>query len=355
MRLPILITALFLLLGLTLQALAQPKFKLYPDSIRVELPDLNAMVVFEMRNYPASADFIRNFSKTLGDALDNVKKSTAKPLTESEPLHIEIHSMPEGSKEVGIGTKSYGEKQLVTIRPMTPQQTTMTILKDKGIVELLPPGWEMYLVSKEYRVKIYASTFAFLDSIPSQNFGVVADAISNDVGMRYLGRKSIESQLIIRNNQIDQRAVNYVHPGDQIFLSIHGGVGLVQSTLYPELSLKLGLTFRDRFRRANFRTSIIYDNLFFAQQTTDGFNTNINSFLSGSFEKNFNRKTAQASWSGLGVGFLVRNSGNYFTGNTAKFFVTHSIPNTRFSMIPEFYLTDDFKKFTFGMTLKYSF
>lgn len=232
MRLPIFLTT-FLLLGLTVQSLAQPKFKLYPDSIRVELPDLNAMVVFEMRNYPESADFVRHFSMTLREALTSVKKSTVKSLAQSEPLHIEIHSMPEGTKEIGIGTKPYGEKQLVTIRPMTPPQTTMTILKDKGIVELLPPGWEMYLVSKEYRIKVYASTFVFLDSIPSQDFGIVADAIRADLGVKTLGRKSIESQLIIRNHQIDQRVVNYVHPGDMIGLSIQGGVGLVQNIVYP--------------------------------------------------------------------------------------------------------------------------
>ncbi len=354
MRLPICLTT-FLLLGLTVQSLAQPKFKLYPDSIRVELPDFNGMVVFEMRNYAQSTDFVRIFSKTLGEALGNVKKSTGKPLAESEPLHIEMHIMPEGWKEVGIGTKPFGEKQLVSIRPMDPPQTTMTIIKDKGIVELLPPGWELHLISKDYNVKVYASTFAAMESIVSVDFGIVAEAMSADEGMKTLGRKSIESQFIVRNQRIDQRAVNYVHPGDQISLGIYGGVGLVQNILYPELSFKLALNFRDRFRRPNFRTSLIYDNLFFAQQTTDGFATNINGFLSAGFEKNFNRKTAQPSWSGLGIGFLVRNSGNYFTGNTAKFFITHSIPNSRFSVIPEFYLTDDFKKFTFGMTLKYSF
>jgi hypothetical protein len=51
---------------------------------------------------------------------------------------------------------------------------------------------------------------------------------------------------------------------------------------------------------------------------------------------------------------LVRKNGDYFVGKTAKLFITHEMGN-RINIVPEFYLTNDFKKFTFGMTLKYSF
>jgi len=334
---------------------AQPKFKMYPDSIRVEMPDLNALVVFELREFLKAEGVIRNFSQTLRDVLDNVKKSAGKNLSDSGPLRIEVNTMPEGTKEVGLGIKPFGEKQQMTIRPVAPLQTDVTIVKDRGIVELLPPGWEMYLNAKDYRIKIYASTFSFLDSIPTQDFGIVADAMLADEGMKTIGRKSIESQLIIKNQQVSQQSTSFVFPGDQIGLGLQGGIGLVQNIIYPELSLKLALTFRDRSRRPNFRTSIIANQLFFAESSATGFTTNLNTFVSGAFEFNFNRKTADASWSGLGIGLLVRQKGDYFTGNTGKFFITHSIPNSRFSMVPEFYLTDDFKKFTFGMTLKYSF
>ena len=354
MRLPSIFTSIILLM-LTVPAFGQPKFNLYPDSIRVEFPELNAMVVFEMRSYTQSESYVRNFSKTLRDVLDNVKKGTAINLAEAAPMRIEVQTMPEGSKEIGLGTKPFGEKQLVTIRRNEAPQTTMTIIKDRGIVELLPPGWEVYLTSKEYKVKIYAATFASLDQVPTQDFGPVADAINRDPGMKVIGRKSIETQFVISKEKTEQSPIKYVHPGDQVSLSINAGIGLIRDAIYPELSFKVGFSFKDRFRRSNFRTSLVYNNLFFSQQSTEGYVVNLNSFLSGTFEVNFNRKTSQSSWSGLGVGFLVRKSGDYFKGNTAKFFITHTIPNSRFSMVPEFYLTDDFKKFIFGMTLKYSF
>ncbi len=344
-----------LLTCFAMSAYAQPKFNLYPDSIRVEFPDLQAIVVFQMSNYPKSNDFIKGFPQTLTESLDYVRKSTSKNLAESEPLHIEIQSIPEGTKEVGLSIKPYGEKKLITLRPMAPIQTTMTVVQDKGIVEMLPPGWEMYLTSKTYRVKVYAANFRALESLVTQDFGAIVDKINSDKEMATLGKKSIESQVIIRENKIDQSTVKYVFPGDYISLNLNAGIGLFQNIVYPELSLLASLSFKDRYRRQNFRVSAIASHLFFAERTSGGFDTYINSFLSASFEKNFNRKTSESRWSGIGIGFLIRRSNDYFKGNTAKFFITHSIPNSRFSMVPEFYFTDDFKKFTFGMTLKYSF
>ncbi|MDZ4714763.1 MAG: hypothetical protein SH819_04775 [Cytophagales bacterium] len=345
----------FVLFMIHAGASAQPKFNLYPDSIRIEFPDLGALVIFEMSNYPESNDFIRNFPQTLGESLEYIRKSSSSDLTSSPPMRIEIQSMPEGLKEEKLSMKPYGEKKLVRISPLDPAQTTMTVIKDKGIVEMLPPGWELYLNSKTYRVKVYAATFSSLEAIATQDFGAVVDKINADEGMKTLWRKSIESQIIVRENKIENSSAKYIFPGDNISLTLNAGVGLFSNIIYPELSLIMGLTFKDRYRRPNFRTSLIYNNLFFAERTNDGFDTHINSFLSGSFEVNFNRKTHQAHWSGLGIGWLTRSSNNYFTGNTAKFFITHSLPGSRFSMVPEFYLTDNLKKFTFGMTLKYSF
>lgn len=349
------VLAVFAVALLAFPSVAQPKFKLYPDSIRVEMPEQNGLVVFELKDFNASENYVRSFSTTLTEVLGYTRQSLSGDLNASKPQRIEVHAGPEGTKEVGLGTKPYGEKKQVTLRPIEPGETTMTILKDKGIVELLPPGWEVLLVAKEYRVKVYAADFASLEKIAAQDFGIVADAMKKDAGMATLGRKSIEAQMTLRKNVVDQQSIQYVFPGDNIGLTLQGGIGLVQGVLYPELSLKLFLSFRDRMRRPNFRTSLIGNQMFFAEQTTEGFQTYVNSFISGTFETNFDRKSGKASWSGLGIGFLVNRNGNYFKGGTGKFFITHTIPGSRFSMVPEFYLTDDFKKFTFGMTLKYSF
>lgn len=344
-----------LLLALALSAAAQPSFKLYPDSIRVEMPEQGGVVVFELKEFIQSEAYIRGFSATLGDVLGQVRQSLGENLQTMKPQRIEVQIGPEGTKEVGVSVKPYGEKKLMTIQAQDPEVTRVTILSNRGIVELLPPGWEILLTSKSYRVKVYAADFVSLESISKQDFAMVADAVRKDVDQNHLGRKSIEAQISMKQNAVASQSIAYIHPGDQIFMTFQAGVGLYQNIIYPELSFKMGLSFRDHMRRPHFRTSLVASRLFFAERTTEGFNAYPNSFLSGIFEMNFDRKSGKASWSGIGLGFLVNRSGNYFQGNTGKFFITHTVTGSRFSMVPEFYLTDDFKKFTFGMTLKYSF
>jgi hypothetical protein len=343
------------LLLLSVVGFAQPKFKSFPDSIRVELPEAGALVVFELKEFSKSDSVILTFPRMLQTILENVRK--AEPgIMGTEPMNIEVRTGPEGTKEVGLGVKPFGERQEITIRPAAEKRTTMTLLKDRGVVELLPPGWEITFHSREYRVWIYGSTLAALDSVARQNFEVVTNTVQNDPGRKGRSkRSSIESRMIIRGHQLESSSIKYVFPGDLIGLGIQGGIGVVQNIVYPELSAKLALTFRDRSRRPKTRSSLILNQMYFTEQTAEGFTLQPNTFLSGAFEVNFNKKSGNASWSGLGIGYLLKGEGNYFQGNTWKFFITHTIPGSRFSMVPEFYLTDNFKKFTFGMTLKYAF
>jgi hypothetical protein len=93
--------------------------------------------------------------------------------------------------------------------------------------------------------------------------------------------------------------------------------------------------------------------MFFAErQPEGGYSSHINSFLSVSFAKNFSKGYGRPSWTGIGAGLLVRTSGDYFKGNTLKLFMFNNIGSSRLQIVPEFYLTDDFKKFSFGMKLR---
>jgi hypothetical protein len=96
--------------------------------------------------------------------------------------------------------------------------------------------------------------------------------------------------------------------------------------------------------------------MYFAQSKTEGgYSSNVNSFLSVAYSENHSKKSARPMWIGIGAGLLVRQSGNYFTGKTARFFLTTDIGSPKLNLVPEFYLTDDFKKFQFGLKLSYSF
>lgn len=353
------ISVLLALFCTALGARAQ-KINYYPDSIRVELPDQKTLIVFEMREFRTHSEFIQNFPSFLKEIMDHVQKSSPVNFGETGPHHIEVHLVPAGEKEIlGTGTtntyKPIGEKTMISIRKIDQLQTQVTV-KEKQIVELLPPGWELSILSKDYKVNLYSESFQAMVSVARLDFSDLSVRLNKEADIKSLGKKnSIRSRMVYRENKVDQSSVSRKYPGDNIFLTATAGVGLFRDKLYPQLTLTLGLTFKDHFSRQNIRTSLVYDNLIFAEKTTEGYQTNVNSFLSLSFEKNFSTKTTGAQWLGIGAGLLVQKNGTYFTGGTAKVFIIHELENRRISILPEFYLTDDYKKFAFGMTLKYSF
>ena len=336
---------------------AQQKINYYPDSIRIELPDQHTLIVFEMKQFKNDLDFIKNFPALFKELLEYVQKSTPVDFASTRPYRIDIQMLPEGYKEIMSNAaehsyKPVGEKTLIKISHVD-NPVTQAIVKEKQLTELLPPGWEVFIFSKDFKIKIYSESFEGIKNLGSIDLAQASSTLSNDPGMEIMGKKSVRARMILQQGKASQNSIRYIYPGDNIALGLNAGVGLFQDKLYPELSFMLGFTFKDRYFRKNIRTSLVFNNLFFAEKVIEGYSTNINSFLSMTFEKNFNSKTDGARWSGLGAGLLVRKSGDYFTGNTAKFFITHDMG--RVNLVPEFYLTDDFKKFAFGMTLKYNF
>ncbi len=331
----------------------------YPDSIRIELPDHHAILVMEMRDYPKNPETLKGIPTLLKETWDAAVQGLATTAPDAPPQRIEARVIPEGEKETMAWFddktfKPVGSKTIIRIVPAEEQVTDLTVVSNK-VVELLPSGWEIKISTKDVRIWVYADTYEHLNAAIHQDLNPVMEKISSEPKFQGLGKSSIEAFLQLKNDRISQSLMKRKYPGDNLFITGTAGVGLFRDKLYPQLTLSMGITFRDHFGRKNIRTSLVWDNMFFAEKITDGYLNNVNSFLSLSFEKNFNTKTKSPQWFGIGAGLLTRRNGDYFKGNTAKIFIIHEMENRRISLMPEFYLTDDFKKFAFGMTLKYTF
>ena len=274
------------------------------------------------------------------------------------PHRIEVRLVPVGEKQILSmgGEHTYapiGEKTIITIQKVNQLKTQATI-KDKQIIELLPPGWELSILSDNNKVTMYSESFISMAAVDTLDFAGICARLLKEFNLKSIGKSSIQSRMVYQNNKIEQAKFVRKYPGDQIALGVSGGVGVFRDRIYPQLSATVSLKFNDRFSRPYIRTSATIDFLFFTERTTEGFQMNTNQFVSLSIEKNFNRKTKGAQWSGIGVGLLTNKSGDYFTGKTMKFFINHDFEKG-VSIVPEFYLTDDFKKFTFGTTIRYRF
>lgn len=330
----------------------------FPDSIRVEFPQKKALVIFEMKRYQKDTQFISTFPELSQWLLEYIVKASPADGKE-KPKHIIVRLKPESEKLIiraggaGSAFKREGEKAEITIEE--PTTKTNLLVRQNTIEELLPPGWEVTIHAQDVIVHIYATAFEGLEALSKQDFNSVVTTLNSDKGMEGIGKKRIEARFIFQDDKISQQVIEFIHPGDMLSLDIQAGVGLYRERFYPELTFVAGLHFNDRFSRTNQRIKASFSSMFFTEkQAEGGYETNVNSFVSLSYGRNFSRSD-RPKWTSLGVGYLVHKRGDYFEGKTMKFFFESDIGSSKLNLVPEFYLTDDFKKFQYGLKLTYTF
>jgi hypothetical protein len=328
-----------------------------PDSIRIEFPDQRSFVIFEMRKFKDNSKFIETFPSRLTDLITYIKKALPSDGGTLTPKRIDINVTAENEKlilssQAGSFYKPEGEKIEITVSEAS-QQTHITV-KQNTIEQLLPPGWELYINVKNVKVTVYANSLADLEALSRQNFVLAVAALQSDPKIEYARRKRIQSRMVISQDKVLNQKIDYHHPSDMLFITGHAGVGLIQDNFYPELSISAGFYFIDRFNRKNHRVELIYNNKFFTKIKTESFELNTNSFLSVAYSKNFSY-TKKDQWTTFGAGLLINRAGSYFSGKTAMFFISTDIGSSKLNLVPEFYLTEDFSKFAFGLKLNYTF
>ncbi|NBP68703.1 MAG: hypothetical protein EBU52_08140 [Cytophagia bacterium] len=330
----------------------------FPDSIRIEFPAHECLVVLEMKNYSANNQLVRDFPKLLANLMEQVKKSMPAGFSETGPYRIDVNITHE-DEDVLAGALTYnfrpvGEKTAVKITQPAPE--TNVLIKGGAIAELKPPGWMVLMNTKEYQATLYGAHLEGLIKVSTEDFEKVIETLNKNPRALSPGRKFIRSRVVLKDGAVQSESVNFVQPLDMLSLNLHGGLGLVQERFFPELTITAGFQFNDRYNRPRQRLELGYQNQFLAQLNTEGnYNANINSFVSLSYGLNFSRGKDSPSWTGLGAAYLVRNSGNLYKGKTMKLYFFNEIGSSRLNVVPEFYLTNDFKKLTFGLTMRYTF
>lgn len=341
------------------QAYAQGnRIDYFPDSIRIEFPEHECLVVMDLKNYSRSNQQVRDFPKLLGNLIQQVQKSMPVGFSETGPYRIEVNISHE-DEDMIMGAMEYnyrpiGEKTDIKISLSNPE--TNVRVKAGEIVELKPPGWEVVIKTKQYNASLYASHLKGLIGVSNENFEKVIETLNKNPRAVSPGRKFMRSRIVLKDGAVVNESVNFVHPLDMLALNLHGGLGIVHERFFPEFVLTAGFQFNDRFNKPFHRIEIGYQNQFLTRVNSEGaYDANVNSFVSLSYGMNFGRTTERPSWTGLGAAYLVRNSGNLYKGKTMKFYFFNEIGNSRVNIIPEFYLTNDFKKVTFGLTMRYTF
>lgn len=318
---------------------AQPKE--LPDSIRIELPDVQSIVTFELRQYETGKELIRNFPDQLGKLLLHVRACvTVQKLEEAKIV------------EVVYSEEDVMEYDLKLYNPAPP--TTRVRINREAITELLPPGWELCIRMKHAAIHIYAPDFDRLEKLAQTSLEPVITHLDADPETLRQKRMGIISRIVLKAGKVEYAATSHRTPEDMLGLHAGAGVGLLHDKLYPEFNFTTSFYFANRYR-ANFqRISAHYELKLFAAQNNEGdYRAFPASFLSLSYGLNFQKDRPR--WNAIGVGLLVNNKSDFFSGNTMKIFLETDIGSAKLNLIPELYLTDDYKKTLFGIKLNYKF
>ena len=328
-------------LVLPLMAWAQPKE--YPDSIRVELPEQESFIIFELRRYVDNKKIITDFPARLSRLLDHIEKSI--PSGQQQTPHT-VEVIYEDRKD------DKGEFLMRIVPPKQPE-TSVTVVSD-AIVQLIPPGWNVTIQDKLAMIHLYVPDIERLRQLSVLNLDPVISHLDTDPDIFHHKRMGTISRVILSEGTVNSTLDSHRNPGDMLGLHAGAGVGLLQEKWYPEFNFSTALYFSNRFKPFHQRFMFNYDLKLFSgiNERGDHFLAPA-TFLSFSYGLNFAKEKPR--WTALGIGYLVHNKSDIFKGKTLRLFLETDIGSQKLNIVPELFLTDDFRKSMFGIKLNYRF
>ncbi len=329
---------------LLLPAIAFSQARQYPDSIRVELPDHGAIAIFEMRMYAKDKDIILTFPARLTGIINHIKKSI--PESQLRDSHI-VDVAPDNTDDE--------KKRSNIIITKRKEDVTRLRVEEATVLELLPPGWEFTIRTERSVVHVYVPGFAELEAISRMNFQPVVTHLATEETFVNPARMGVFTRLVMQNEKVSP-AGNPGHrlPADMLGLHPGAGVGLAGDRFYPEFNFITAVYLANRFSNNRQRIAAGYELKLLSGRTEENaFSVKPASFVTISYGINFSGERPR--WTVLGLGYMVHNKSDIFSGKTMKVFLESDIGSDKLNIIPELYLTDDFKKSVFGIKLNYKF
>ncbi len=337
-------SAFFVMLALILPALTFGQAKQYPDSVRVEMPDQGAIAIFELRIYEKDKEVIRTFPTRLTEILNHIRKSVSEnELRDNHKVTVKLD-------------KDHHDKvqSQITITK-TKEEVTKVRIEENTVVELLPPGWEVSLVTERSRVHLYAPEFEELEAISRLNFEPVITHLGTQERFAKPARMGVFARVIMQNEKITPAGAPSTRlSADMLGLHAGAGAGLAGDRFYPEFNFLTAIYLANRFSTNRQRIAAGYELKVFSGRTEENvFNVMPASFVTLSYGINF--RNDRPRWTSIGVGYMVHNRSDIFSGTTLKLYLESDIGSDKLNIVPELFLTDDFKKSVFGIKLNYKF
>ena len=213
--------------------------------------------------------------------------------------------------------------------------------QDSVLVEL-PNKVKLLLITDDVRK---------LQQLEKINLDSVVRVVNRQVQAATSGTTITPTDTTTKNeNKPDLRYdVSYKRKNDQLALTLGAGAGLIRNQLVPKLSPTIAL------KRKRMEYSVTYDlNYFFERQENRQFKLYMNNFLDfGVGTKLFNRPENVDVYQKLTIGYLIYAKGDYFGKNTFKLSYSYPITNKAIRLMPELYITNNFKTIFPGISVNF--
>jgi hypothetical protein len=244
------------------------------------------------------------------------------------------------------------------------QVSYQEIEKEKGeeakvIVDKLDSEEDIFLIGKEGMKEIHSDRIDFAIYQPNLSITFSLDDLSDLEEIKELSVESVWDQV---NQKFVNEGTRNLYTGQGVFkygkanleptvgspikldnleLSAGIGIGYYRDRFVPDIGFKIAVNFPDRLGNDDMEFGFLYtQQYFFSPNTEQGFDLDINGFLTGFFSKEFSENYKM----GIGAGMLIQQNGDFYQGNTYKFSMYTEKRDSKINFTPELIFTDNFKQ-----------
>ncbi|MEM9022431.1 MAG: hypothetical protein AAGB22_01725 [Bacteroidota bacterium] len=139
---------------------------------------------------------------------------------------------------------------------------------------------------------------------------------------------------------------DHSRPADYLEISGGANFGLIRDRLVPDIGIGTYIGLGDKKGDLRHLFGLRLDMHYFFEQSSGEnkrYSMDINMFLNAAYNYHFKDRKGVAYTTGGGVGYLINRDGDFFQGETFKFWLNFGKAKSRFRIGSDLYATDDLK------------
>jgi len=311
----------------------------YADTLYISVDDeFRLMVLSENISKYVPVDTLARFIKALNEDL----------------MKFEMPDLNNRFTQIFYGTDKNGNSK-IKFKDITEEDKTYIVLDDGE--SLLPMPVELILPQgKGTQLHVFMNDLNFLDELVDYDISTIINkAIAKQkIETPEIRRVAMTTALKIENGVAAEKfSTHYKNTviGDQIALSGTVGASLIRDRLVPSFDFILGISLANKTRIKHMINADLSMNYNFNEIPEGGFSTDINTFIGGSYFINTSKNPDKSNWYGIGVAYLAWQNGEFFDKDTWRVSLGAKFGD-RYSVMPEIYISDGFKKVMPGLKIR---